>query len=257
MNQEVVLILFQVVVLVLAFSVHECAHAWVAWKLGDPTGKMLGRVTLNPLKHLDPLGSVFMPLLALVYHWPLIGWAKPTPVTARNFKNYKRDDILVTLAGPVSNLAMATVALVLLIILKHVVAGGLTAVATAVALETLNIYEEMNIVGHVQAVGPRLIAGLHVLADHPIVGHADGVGLIAGLELVADKATRRPFSNEVKIGEVADRMARKHGLILRAIGNRLALSPPLIITRSEIDELLLRLRRTLDDTAAEADKFAV
>ena len=134
MNQEVVLILFQVVVLVLAFSVHECAHAWVAWKLGDPTGKMLGRVTLNPLKHLDPLGSVFMPLLALVYHWPLIGWAKPTPVTARNFKNYRRDDILVTLAGPASNLAMATVALILLIILKHVIAGGLAAVATAVAL---------------------------------------------------------------------------------------------------------------------------
>ncbi len=74
MNQEAVLIVFQVVVLVLAFSVHECAHAWTAWRLGDPTAKMLGRVTLNPLKHLDPLGSVFMPLLALVYHWPLIGW---------------------------------------------------------------------------------------------------------------------------------------------------------------------------------------
>jgi Zn-dependent protease len=135
MNQEVVLVLFQVVVLVLAFSVHECAHAWVAWKLGDPTGKMLGRVTLNPLKHLDPLGSVFVPLVALLYlHTPLIGWAKPTPVTTRNFKNYKRDDILVTLAGPASNLAMATAALVLLIILKHVIAGGLAAVATAVAL---------------------------------------------------------------------------------------------------------------------------
>src|SRR5665213_1410990 len=134
MSQEALLIAFQVVVLVLAFSVHECAHAWTAWRLGDPTAKMLGRVTLNPLKHLDPLGSVFMPLLALVYHWPLIGWAKPTPVTARNFKNYKRDDILVTLAGPASNLAMATVALVLLIILKHAIAGGLAAVATAVAL---------------------------------------------------------------------------------------------------------------------------
>lgn len=134
MNQEVLLIAFQVVVLVLAFSVHECAHAWTAWRLGDPTAKMLGRVTLNPLKHLDPLGSVFMPLLALVYHWPLIGWAKPTPVTARNFKNYRRDDILVTLAGPVSNLISATVALILLIIIKHAISGGLTAVATAVAL---------------------------------------------------------------------------------------------------------------------------
>jgi Zn-dependent protease len=134
MNQEVLLIAFQVVVLVLAFSIHECAHAWTAWRLGDPTAKMLGRVTLNPLKHLDPLGSVFMPILALVYHWPLIGWAKPTPVTARNFKNYRRDDILVTLAGPASNLFSATVALILLIILKHAISGGLTAVATAVAL---------------------------------------------------------------------------------------------------------------------------
>jgi len=123
MNQEVILVLFQVVVLVLAFSVHECAHAWVAWKLGDPTGMMLGRVTLNPLKHLDPLGSVFMPLIALVYHWPLIGWAKPTPVTPRNFKNYKRDDILVTLAGPASNLGMAAIALVLMVIIRRGPAG--------------------------------------------------------------------------------------------------------------------------------------
>jgi Zn-dependent protease len=134
MNQEVVLIIFQVVVLVLAFSVHECAHAWTAWRLGDPTARMLGRVTLNPLKHLDPLGSVIMPLLALFYHWPLIGWAKPTPVTGRNFKNYRRDDILVTLAGPASNLISATIALILLLVIKHLVPGGILAIETAVAL---------------------------------------------------------------------------------------------------------------------------
>lgn len=134
MSQEAVLVIFQVVVLVLAFSIHECAHAWAAWRLGDPTAKMLGRVTLNPLKHLDPLGSVLMPALALVYHWPLIGWAKPTPVTARNFKNYRRDDIIVSLAGPASNLVSAVVALVLLIVIKHLVPGGILAVATAVAL---------------------------------------------------------------------------------------------------------------------------
>ena len=134
MNQEALLIIFQVVVLVLAFSVHECAHGWTAWKLGDPTARMLGRVTLNPLKHLDPFGSVLMPLIALVYHWPLIGWAKPTPVTARNFKHYRRDDILVTLAGPASNLLSAIVALIILVIIKHVTHGGTTAVATAFAL---------------------------------------------------------------------------------------------------------------------------
>src|ERR1700722_11950536 len=134
MNQEVVLIVFQVVVLVLAFSIHESAHAWTAWRLGDPTAKMLGRVTLNPLKHLDPFGSVLMPLLALVYHWPLIGWAKPTPVTARNFKNYRRDDILVTLAGPASNLLSATIALILLIVIKHMLPAGDTSILTAVAI---------------------------------------------------------------------------------------------------------------------------
>ncbi|MCU1322050.1 MAG: site-2 protease family protein [Acidobacteriaceae bacterium] len=134
MSQSVVLILFQVVVLILAFSVHECAHAWTAWRLGDPTAKMLGRVTLNPLKHLDPFGSVLFPLIGLVYGGMLFGWAKPTPVTARNFKHYRRDDILVTLAGPASNLLSASLALTLLLILKHVIAGGQIAVITAMAL---------------------------------------------------------------------------------------------------------------------------
>ena len=134
MNQDVVLILMQVLALIMAFSVHECAHAWTAWRLGDPTARMLGRVTLNPMKHLDPFGSVLMPLVALVYHWPLIGWAKPTPVTPRNFKNYRRDDILVTIAGPISNLLLATCALILLLIIKHAIPGGAVSVFTAMAL---------------------------------------------------------------------------------------------------------------------------
>jgi Zn-dependent protease len=129
MSPEFGLILFQVIVLVLAFSVHESAHAYMAMRLGDPTAYMLGRVTLNPLKHLDPVGSVFLPLIALVYHWPLIGWAKPCPVTPRNFRHPRRDDILVSLAGPASNLAMALGALILLAIFKHV--GGGPAVLAA------------------------------------------------------------------------------------------------------------------------------
>ena len=134
MSLDVALILFQVVALVLAFSVHECSHAYAAWRLGDPTAKMLGRVTLNPLKHLDPLGSVLFPLIAMFYHLPLIGWAKPCPVTPRNFKHYRRDDILTTMAGPASNLAMATGAFLLLILMKHVVAGGGLAIVAAMAL---------------------------------------------------------------------------------------------------------------------------
>ena len=132
-QQELVLILFQVIVLVFALSVHESAHAYVAMRLGDPTAYMLGRVTLNPVKHLDPLGSVIMPLAALFFHWPVLGWAKPCPVTPRNFRNYKRDDILVSLAGPASNLAMATVALLLLIVFKHV--GGGAAIGGLMGME--------------------------------------------------------------------------------------------------------------------------
>lgn len=131
MSQEFVLILFQVIVLVLAFSVHESAHAYVAMRLGDPTAYMLGRVTLNPIRHLDPLGSVLVPLISLVYGGWLIGWAKPCPVTLRNFKHVRRDDVITSLAGPASNLAMATVALILLILFKHLVPGGNTSLTAA------------------------------------------------------------------------------------------------------------------------------
>ena len=133
MNQEFVLIAFQAVVLIFAFSIHECAHAWTAWRLGDPTARMLGRVTLNPLKHLDPVGSVILPLIAVIYHFPLIGWAKPTPVTPRNFRNYRRDDILTTVAGPLSNLLVALACLIGLVLLKHTPNGQVT-VFSAVGL---------------------------------------------------------------------------------------------------------------------------
>jgi Zn-dependent protease len=131
-QQDVVLILFQVIVLVLAFSVHESAHAYVAMRLGDPTAYMMGRVTLNPLKHLDPWGSVIVPAISLFYGGFLIGWAKPCPVTLRNFKNIRRDDILTSLAGPASNLVMATGALLLLVLFKH--AGGANAIGAAMAM---------------------------------------------------------------------------------------------------------------------------
>ncbi len=131
MNQEVILVLFQIVVLVFAFSVHECAHAYAAYRLGDATAYMLGRVTLNPVKHIDPFGSILMPALSLISGFPLIGWAKPCPVTLRNFRKMKRDDILTTFAGPASNLLMALIALVGLVILKHSPGAGENAVFTA------------------------------------------------------------------------------------------------------------------------------
>jgi Zn-dependent protease len=134
MNQEIVLVLFQIVVLALAFSVHESAHAYVAMRLGDATAYMMGRVTLNPLKHLDPLGSVVVPLISLYSFGAMIGWAKPCPVTLRNFKHIRRDDILTSLAGPASNLLLAIFALALLIVFKHTGAGGTQSIAAAMDL---------------------------------------------------------------------------------------------------------------------------
>src|ERR1035437_8509343 len=132
-QQEFVLILFQFVVLIFAFSVHESAHAYAAMRLGDPTAYMLGRVTLNPMKHLDPWGSVLIPIVSLISGGWLIGWAKPCPVTTRNFRNIRRDDILTSLAGPASNLAMATIALLLLVIFKHASPAGMPSIAMAMA----------------------------------------------------------------------------------------------------------------------------
>jgi Zn-dependent protease len=112
-------IFFQIIVLLFAICVHESAHAWMANRLGDPTAKMLGRVSLNPLVHIDPFGTIIMPLILIVLGFPPFGWAKPTPVDTRNFKNQVRDDILTAVAGPASNFLTAFVAIIVLAIIFH------------------------------------------------------------------------------------------------------------------------------------------
>ena len=90
-----------------AITVHEVAHGWVAKRLGDPTAMMLGRLTLNPLKHVDPIGTFLVPFALMLMHLPIFGWAKPVPVTWENLRHPKRDMALVALAGPGANLIMA------------------------------------------------------------------------------------------------------------------------------------------------------
>src|ERR1700751_863946 len=104
-------ILFQLIVFLFAISIHESAHAWMANRCGDPTGRMLGRVTLNPIKHIDPVGTILLPAIAAIPHIPLLGWAKPTPVNPNNFSNPVRDDILTSVAGPISNFLVASATL--------------------------------------------------------------------------------------------------------------------------------------------------
>ena len=113
-------IVFQLIAFLFAISVHESAHAWMANLRGDPTARMLGRISLNPIKHIDPVGTLLLPAVAMFFHAPVIGWAKPTPVDPRNFKNPVLDDILTSVVGPISNFVVATGAVLILALVKLV-----------------------------------------------------------------------------------------------------------------------------------------
>ena len=96
-------------ILLFSLSFHEAAHAWTANRLGDPTARQLGRITLNPLAHIDWIGTVLFPLIALLSHVPLLGWAKPVPVNPHNLRAPRRDFGIVAAAGPISNLILAVI----------------------------------------------------------------------------------------------------------------------------------------------------
>jgi len=107
-------------VLLVSLTVHETAHAWTADRLGDPTARLLGRVSLNPMVHIDVLGTIVLPLLAFVSGLPIIGWAKPVPVSLAALRDPRRDFMLIAAAGPASNLLLAGAASVAL----HLMAGA-------------------------------------------------------------------------------------------------------------------------------------
>jgi Zn-dependent protease len=120
------------VLIIFSLSFHECAHAWMASRLGDQTARMQGRVTLNPMYHMDPIGTLIFPAIAIfgpmigfgMFGGLLIGWAKPTPVITRNFRKIVRDDNLTTLAGPFSNALIVLVAFVVLAVISLAAPGG-------------------------------------------------------------------------------------------------------------------------------------
>ena len=124
--------IFEFVILIFSLCVHECAHAWMASRLGVQTARLQGRITLNPMYHVDPIGTLLFPGLMIFgplfgfsfFGGMLVGWAKPTPVITRNFKKIVRDDNLTTLAGPVSNLLIVLVALAVLAINIRTVPNG-------------------------------------------------------------------------------------------------------------------------------------
>lgn len=119
---SVVLIAFSLVAMVLAICLHDCMQAWAANRLGDPTARMLGRITMNPAMHFDVFGTAIAPLLSIfIFHNALpYGWGKPVPMTYRNFRS-KNGEMLAVAAGPIAQFGAAIVALILLVIMKHTV----------------------------------------------------------------------------------------------------------------------------------------
>jgi Zn-dependent protease len=148
-----------------AITLHEVAHGWMARKLGDPTAEMLGRLTLNPLKHIDPIGTVLIPMLLLVLGGFIFGWAKPVPVTAQNLRNPRRDMAIVAAAGPLSNLLMA-IFWVLILKLAFVFGASMPQIATplsymGIAGVTINlVLMVLNLIPLPPLDGGRVVNGL-------------------------------------------------------------------------------------------------
>ncbi len=117
-------IILQIIILLLALTVHESAHAWSANRLGDPTARMLGRITLNPIAHIDLFGTVLFPILLMITGMPVFGWAKPVPVNLINLRRPRRDHAWISAAGPLSNIVLALVAIVLFRLLTFLPLGG-------------------------------------------------------------------------------------------------------------------------------------
>jgi Zn-dependent protease len=169
-------------VLLFSLTVHEMAHAWTADRLGDPTARLLGRVSLNPVVHADPIGTVLFPILALMTGAPLIGWAKPVPVNVRRLKRAERDYVLVAAAGPASNLVLAFMASLVLAVLP----------VSPQTLDTANLSAPIATILSRTMVLNVLLAVFNMIPIPPL----DGGNVLAGLlpyRLAAEFNRVRPY----------------------------------------------------------------
>lgn len=144
-------------IFIYAIILHECAHGWVAHKLGDPTAKTLGRLTLNPLKHIDPVGTVILPAMLFYFHSPVMfGWAKPVPVNFLSLRNPKRDMMWVGIAGPIVNVALAV--LFSLLLKLNLSASNLKVAESAIVINL--VLAIFNMIPIPPLDGSRLVMGL-------------------------------------------------------------------------------------------------
>ncbi|MFW2373087.1 MAG: site-2 protease family protein [Gammaproteobacteria bacterium] len=153
-----------IIPLLLAISLHEAAHGWAADKLGDATARMLGRLTANPLKHVDPVGTVLVPIMMFVILGFAFGWAKPVPVDVRNFKNPQKDMALVALAGPMANLIMAMLWTLLLVFSIKMLPQG-------------NLANMLGIMANIGVVINLILMTLNLLPIPPL----DGSRVLSGI----------------------------------------------------------------------------
>jgi Zn-dependent protease len=201
MSFDLVGIAFQYVAFLFAISVHESAHAWTANRCGDPTARMLGRITLNPIRHIDPIGTVVLPLVAAFTGLTVLGWAKPTPVDPRNLRNPVLDDILVSVAGPVSNFIVAAATLAVLIVISvtspfgravvYAVVSGERGLSGSVLIPAVLLLFELMLVNIVLAVFNLIpvppLDGSHVIRHFmpdPVLRIYDSIGIFGLLALV-------------------------------------------------------------------------
>ncbi len=168
------IILAQFAILVLSLSFHEAAHAWTADRLGDPTAKLLGRLTLNPLAHIDWIGTVLFPLVAMLSGIPLIGWAKPVPVDMRHLREPRRDFAIVAAAGPASNLLLAGIGALLYRVVAASQAAASGAAWTVDALQFIVLINTLLAVFNMIPVPP--LDGGNVLMGLVPVRMAHAIG---------------------------------------------------------------------------------
>lgn len=168
---DILLILIQVFVILFAITVHEAAHAWTAAKLGDPTAAALGRASLNPLVHIDPVGTVLFPLILILFKMPVFGWAKPVPYNPYNLRHPRKGGLWISFAGPVANILTAAAAVLVFQVLKLVGAGVAESSLLAKPLVGLGT------VLYVTALINISLAVFNLIPIPPL----DGSGILAGL----------------------------------------------------------------------------
>jgi Zn-dependent protease len=157
-------ILITFAIVIVSLSVHEAAHAWTAYRLGDPTARDLGRMTLNPTVHIDPIGTVLLPLVAAYSGLPIIGWAKPVPVNIYRLAHPRRDFMFVAAAGPISNILQACVASLLL---RTLIGGDGGPIGGSMLIDVLFEAMQINV----------LLAVFNLVPVPPL----DGGNVLAGL----------------------------------------------------------------------------